>query len=198
MSRQHALRAENRDCSRKETGKRVPMRVKLRDKPQNDEGPTSSVPQPESGHRYDEVPIGLPFCSAISAHRYVEIITHPARERDVPAPPKFANAGGKIRLLEVLRQFKTERVRGAQSHVGVTGKIAVGLHSIADDGEPDRPGRELNRILKDRIDNQGKPIGQHRLLQKAAQEKLDTQLQSRPIEMLYRADLPQKLHGPNN
>ena len=77
---------------------------------------------------------------------------------------------------KILRQFKTERVRGAQSHIGVAREIAIDLDRIANCSQPECCGRELRRTLENRIDNERKPIGQHRFLQQPAQEKLNPKL----------------------
>src|ERR1700730_4131942 len=130
--------------------------------------PTRSMPQDEHGHGYDEVPIRFPLCSTATAHRNVEIVTHPARKRDVPAPPEFTDAGGEIWLVKILRQFKTERMRGAQRHIRVAREITIDLDRIANCSEPERCGSELHRTLEDRIDNKRKPIGQDCFLQEPA------------------------------
>src|SRR5437660_7653239 len=101
------------------------------------------MPQPERGHGYNKVAISFPLCSSAAAHWNVEIVAHPTRKRDVPAPPEFTDAGGEIWLVKILRQFEAERMRSAQSHVGVAGEIAVGLHGIANGGEPEGGGREF-------------------------------------------------------
>src|ERR1051325_10508916 len=90
---------------------------------------------------------GLPFCSTlierscgssisslvtiqgapIPAERDVNVIAKPARQTDVPASPKIAEAGGEIRIVEIQDQMKTHHLCDTARHVSVAAEIEKDL-----------------------------------------------------------------------
>ena len=75
------------------------------------------------------------LATAVAAQRNVQVITEPACQADVPAPPQFGKGAGAQRLAEVFRQFKPKHGPRAKRHVTSGGKITVKLISIQQAGQ---------------------------------------------------------------
>lgn len=95
--------------------------------------PRSSMPKSTQHHSYEQIEIGTDFASTIPAQRYIEIVSQPTRQRDMPATPELGNRTRLIGRIEI--DFKTipHKQGYADSHIGITRKITVYLQGIAID-----------------------------------------------------------------
>ena len=59
------------------------------------------MPQPTEKHRHQEVDIGAYRSLSISPQRYVEIVSKPGGEGDVPATPELRDIPRLVRRIKV-------------------------------------------------------------------------------------------------
>ena len=89
--------------------------------------PRRAVPQSAEQHRKDQVDVGSPPASAISAERDVEVFPQPRGKRNVPAPPEVSDGFRSIGRIEILSEDEAEDETEPDRHVGVTAEIEVNL-----------------------------------------------------------------------
>src|SRR5436853_6100367 len=114
--------------------------------------PGAAVPEPAEQHCDHDVAINEPGRPAISAERNVKIIAQPARETDVPAMPEVGNVRREIRETKIDWQLVTEQTDGRDRQVRVTGKIAIDLDRVEEDGNPRAWHREIPRRIEVPVD----------------------------------------------
>src|SRR3954466_3741650 len=107
--------------------------------------PGAAVPQSAEQHRDHDVAVNEPGGSLVSPERNVKIIAEPARKTDVPAMPEVGNVRREIRETKIDRQLVTEQARGRNCHVSVSGKIAIDLDRVEQNGDPRARHREVPR-----------------------------------------------------
>ena len=80
---------------------------------------------------------------AVAAERNVHVLPEEGGQGYVPAVPEVRNAGGRVRVIEVLRVVKAQHFAEADGHVGVRRKVKVDLERIGK--EPDPGADDRNR-----------------------------------------------------
>src|SRR2546423_9487934 len=95
-----------------------------------DEGPACAVPQATEGHGQHQIAGRRERAAAVAAKGDVQVIAQPARKRDVPARPEFAEASRKVRPVEVDSEVEPENARETDGDARVAGKIAVDLKCL--------------------------------------------------------------------
>ena len=109
-----------------------------------------------------------------AAQRNVDVVAEPARQRDMPAPPVFADGAGKIRILKVFRQRDAEELTDADGHIAVAGKVKIQLHHVGRVAQrEDRCGQRGRRDRRDFGVNQSELVGDDGLFCQAQHEPLD-------------------------
>ena len=88
----------------------------------------------------------------------------------MPPPPEFLNGAGDIGGAEILRQGEAHGPCRADGHVGVGGEVAVDLEGKGHGGGEDLQTAEGLRRGKHGAHQNGQPVGQHQLLERAPQE----------------------------
>src|SRR5678815_2692167 len=101
-----------------------PKRVK--DSP-DDESPGGAMPYPGDEESKEEISVRVEGAVAAPAERNINVIPKPAREADVPSRPKFAQTGGKVRVVEIQNQIKAHELGDAAGHVRVTAEVEKDL-----------------------------------------------------------------------
>ena len=64
----------------------------------NDETPTGAVPKASQEKNDEQVDISAAHRHPVAAKWYVEVITEPSGQRDMPAPPKLLDTAGIIHI----------------------------------------------------------------------------------------------------
>ena len=99
-----------------------------------DEAQASSVPQSAEEHGDQEVEISAQATSTTPPERYVEVVSQPGGEGDVPASPELGDGGGAVGRVEVDIEAEAEPEGYTDSHIGVAREVAVDLEGVAVDG----------------------------------------------------------------
>ena len=120
--------------------------------------PGDKVPagaMPDAGSRPDQEHIKkLPRRAfTVAAQGNVDVIPEPARKRDMPAPPKFGDATGDIRQIEVGRAIKAKQSSQAVAHLTVTGEVEIQLQAVRDNAQPCQRGRDIRQPHAARTDD---------------------------------------------
>ena len=90
----------------------------------------------------------------------------------MPALPELLDAAGKVRHIEIPRQLIAKAARAADSHVGITGEVAVELQRVSHNGQQHCPPAELRGVRIHRVYENGDVIRDNELFKKAEQEYL--------------------------
>src|SRR6516162_8204970 len=86
-----------------------------------DEVPAGAVPQAAQKEDCHKVDVRPAERDPAASERYVQIVSKPRGQRDVPAAPKLLNGMGDVGPAEILRKLKPEHAPEANCHVGVAG-----------------------------------------------------------------------------
>ena len=133
------------------------------------ERPARAVPETTEEHGQEEVPVRAPRPSAISTERDVEIVPEPARERHVPAAPKFRDVGARVGVVEVVRELVPEHERRAPRNVGVSREVAEDLPGVRQNSEPQIGAGLFLRRPEDRVGERAEIVGDDDLLHEPEQ-----------------------------
>jgi len=95
-----------------------------------------AVPEATEGEGEDEVEKAANGAVAVSAEGNVDVVSNPRTQRDVPAGPEIAEAGGRVGIVEILRQAQAEHLREPQGDVGVTAEIEENARGERGEKEP--------------------------------------------------------------
>ena len=93
--------------------------------------PRSAMPQAAQEHGNDEIGILADFPLPVASQRNIKVIAQPAGKRNMPPPPKFRNGSGLIRGIEIDIEMEAQQQGNADSHITVTGEVAINLQGIA-------------------------------------------------------------------
>ena len=131
-----------------------------------------AVPQSAEHHRQHEVDVRARAAPAVAAERNVEVFLEPCGQADVPALPELADVAGDVRQVEVALELVAERVRAADRHVRIAGKVEVDLQRVGHNRQ--RHGRRIERQRRREylIDEHRQVIRQHDLLEHAPREQV--------------------------
>lgn len=111
------------------------------------EFPCRTMPQTTDKHRKEVVEVGAEGAFAVAAKGDIKVIAKPRGERNVPATPEFGKASALIRGIEVDAETETHDQRQTDSHIRVTGEVAIYLHRITEDSHQRlHPGVELRIV----------------------------------------------------
>ena len=79
----------------------------------------------------------------VAAQRDIHIVTEPAGQRHVPAPPELGHRAADVRIVEVFEKLEAKHLAKANRHIGVTGKVVVNLQRIGRRTKPRQQKRQL-------------------------------------------------------
>lgn len=119
--------------------------------PPKDKIPRSSMPQATQEHGNDEIGVLADFPLPVASQRDIKIVAQPTGKRDVPPPPELRNGSGLIGRIEVDIEMETQQQGNANSHITVTGEVAINLQGIAIDTHQILHPRIKSRIIKDTL-----------------------------------------------
>ena len=91
----------------------------------------------------------------------------------MPPTPEVGRIQRLVRRVEVLRKAKSQQHRQTNGHVGVSGKIEIELHRIAERRGPARDHRELVGMIKQACDRGCNAVGNDEFFDEAACEEID-------------------------
>ena len=138
------------------------------------ERPVGAVPQPAQQHGDEEIEIAPRPSDAIAAKRDIQIVAQEGRQRDVPAPPEFDDAGRLVRGMEVHRQANAHHHGRAQRHVRIGAEIKIDLECKEQRAQPAIGRSRCNaapRRIEDGIGKGRQIVGDQRFLGEANGEK---------------------------
>ena len=141
---------------------------------------------PQTGQRPDDQQIQRQASApdTVAAERDIHVVTKPAGERHVPAPPKVRHRQGGIGVVKVIRQFEAEQLPEPDGHITVAGEVIKDLHPIAQRSKPQpRRAAELTLPVERRGEHR-RLIGDQHFLRKSAYKAPQA------------ADSPVKCDGP--
>ena len=81
----------------------------------------------------------------------------------MPAPPEIRDAGGQVRIAEILHEREPEHLAEAARHVGIAGKVEVDLERIGDEAHPGAQYPVLLRRGRQRGPERAHGVGQQQL-----------------------------------
>lgn len=110
--------------------------------------PRSAMPQAAQKHGNDEIGILANFPLPVASQRNIKVIAQPAGKRNMPPPPKFRNGSGLIRGIEIDIEMEAQQQGNADSHITVTGEVAINLQGIAINTYQILHPRIKSRIIK--------------------------------------------------
>src|SRR5262245_42022497 len=126
----------------------------------DDKGPIGTVPQSAEQHRRHQVDIRSRTTLAVASERYVEVVTQPGAQADVPATPEVLKTLCQVRLPEIHHEVKAQQLRAAARNAAVTAEVPVDLPC-----EGKRPQQHRHRVgsaqapVKRRIRDQRAVVG---------------------------------------
>ena len=94
------------------------------------------MPQTSDRHGQQQVAVSCERAAAIAAHRDVKVVANPARQGQVPAPPKILDAVRQIGMVEVLWKMETEHLANANGHCAVAGEVEEQLQRVGAAADP--------------------------------------------------------------
>ena len=113
--------------------------------------PRSAMPQAAQEHGNDEIGILADFPLPVASQRNIKVIAQPAGKRNMPPPPKFRNGSGLIRGIEIDIEMEAQQQGNADSHITVTGEVAINLQGIAINTHQILHPRIKSRIIKNTL-----------------------------------------------
>ena len=132
------------------------------------------MPQPGQPPYNDKVEDLTGQPAAVAAQRDVHILPEPGAQRDMPPPPVFGNAAGKIRVVEIFQEFKAQHPSQADGHIGVAGKIKVDLKGKGNSAQPGgQRGQAFPRQGGHGIPQQAHLVGQQHLFAQPHRKAVD-------------------------
>mgnify|MGYP007098451509 FL=1 len=109
------------------------------------------MPQAAQEHGNDEIGILANFPLPVASQRNIKVIAQPAGKRNMPPPPKFRNGSGLIRGIEIDIEMEAQQQGNADSHITVTGEVAINLQGIAINTYQILHPRIKSRIIKNTL-----------------------------------------------
>ena len=109
------------------------------------------MPQAAQEHGNDEIGILADFPLPVASQRNIKVIAQPAGKRNMPPPPKFRNGSGLIRGIEIDIEMEAQQQGNADSHITVTGEVAINLQGIAINTHQILHPRIKSRIIKNTL-----------------------------------------------
>ena len=137
--------------------------------------PTGSVPnsgaKPHNGDVHQLAGNAFP----VSAQGDIHIFPEPSAQGNVPSAPKFRDAFGNIRILEVLQKGKAKHFPQPNRHIGITGEVEIDLEGVGNGADPGAhhaqfPDRHGGKLRPNRAD----AVCQQYLLGQAQHKPLHT------------------------
>ena len=107
---------------------------------------------------------------AVTAKRNVQVVTPPARKRDVPTTPEFRGALCLVRAVEVLRQAESHEEGDTDGDVRIAREVGIDLQRIGEKRNQVFYAREEERRIENAIDKVCREVvAQDNLLGKSVQ-----------------------------
>ena len=91
------------------------------------------MPQSAQEHRDNQVDILAHLTLTVATHRDIDIVTNPRRQRDMPATPEIGDTLRTVRGVEVHGKTEAQQQGNTDSHITITGEVAIDLKGIAID-----------------------------------------------------------------
>lgn len=126
-------------------------------------------------HGDDEISV-LPYLPlTVAAQGYIEVIAQPTGKRDMPAAPELRYGCRLIRRVEVHVEMKAQQQSNADSHIAISGEVAIDLKRIAVNTHEVFHARIQSRIIKDTLHKvDADIIRNNRFLEKTAYNQEDS------------------------
>ena len=159
------------------------------------EHPGGAVPEPRHDHGQEIVEQGPRLPLPVAAQGDVDVVPEPGGERDVPAAPELREVERAVGVEEVVVQAETHQRGDADGEVGVAGEIKVDLHRVAQHRHQQLVAGVGDGAVEGEVVVDGQVVGQHALLQQAADDQPEAQAQFVPGGGLGAADLREEAPG---
>lgn len=137
--------------------------------------PGCAMPQATQKHGDDEISV-LPYLPlTVAAQGYIEVIAQPTGKRDMPAAPELRYGCRLIGRVEVHVEMKAQQQSNADSHIAISGEVAIDLKRIAVNTHEVFHARIQSRIIKDTLHKvDADIIRNNRFLEKTAYNQEDS------------------------
>ena len=163
----------------------------------HDVAPGRAVPEPAEDHGRKQVEQGAALPATRPPEGVVDEVSQPPAEGHVPAPPIVSDAGGRIRVVEVVGNLEAEQQCAAAHQVHVAGKVAVDLHRVPEHRHPQRRRGVVLRHLEDIADTEiEQERSEHHPLEQTGQDERDGERQLLDAGRRRPLDLRQQVASP--
>ena len=161
--------------------------------------PRSAMPQAAQEHGNDEIGILANFPLPVASQRNIKVIAQPAGKRNMPPPPKFRNGSGLIRRIEIDIEMEAQQQGNADSHITVTGEVAINLQGIAINTYQILHPRIKSRIIKNTLYKVNADIVRYnRFLEEPTHDEEDSTSEHLIGDKQRAADLRNEITGTYN
>ena len=157
------------------------------------------MPQAAQEHGNDEIGILADFPLPVASQRNIKVIAQPAGKRNMPPPPKFRNGSGLIRGIEIDIEMEAQQQGNADSHITVTGEVAINLQGIAINTHQILHPRIKSRIIKNTLYKVNADIVRYnRFLEEPTHDEEDSTSEHLLGDKQRTADLRNEITGTYN
>jgi hypothetical protein len=159
------------------------------------ECPARAVPDTGDQHGKQQVADGQERAVPVAAERDVDIVAHPARERDVPAAPELAEARGEVGAVEVDPEVEAHEPAEADRDQRVAGEVAIDLERKQQRAEKMVGAAERFRVGEAPVDQRCRVVGEAELEKEAPGDQLAATRGPRPLRLRQAVELRQHAAG---
>ena len=136
---------------------------------------------------------------AVAAQRYVEVVTQPSAQRDVPAAPELSDGRALVGAIKVDVELESHQQGDADGHVAVAREVAVYLQGIAIDTQQVLQAAVERRIGKDTLDKvHADVVADDRLLEESADDEPQSRSHHVARDVQWSADLRDEVAGAHD